>query len=142
MAKQSQNSATNDIQNMFDQHAFEDVFKTWSNMNERLTSILVDAGQRSTKIASETAQEALSNLRDSAEVRDDPAQYGQAYATLLQKQMELMMRAMQSFGEVNQTTGTEAANLASEAGSKMTDKASATTEGLVEKASAAANKAA
>lgn len=142
MAKQTQKSAANDIQSMFDPETFQDFFKTWANMNERLTSIMVDAGQRSTRIASETADEALSNLRTAAEVRDDPTQYGQAYGTLMQKQMELAMRATQSFAEVNQHTGSEAADLASETGSKMTDKASENAERIADKASAAAKKAA
>lgn len=142
MAEQTQKSAANDIQSMFDPETFQDFFKTWANMNERLTSIMVDAGQRSTKIASETTDEALSNLRAAAEVREDPTQYVQAYGTLMQKQMELAVRAMQSCAEVNQHTGSEAADLASETGSKVTEKATENAERLADKASAAAKKAA
>lgn len=142
MAKQNQKSAANDIQSMFDPQNHQNYFKTWADMNERLTSIMVDAGQRSTKITSETVDAALSNLREAAQVREEPAQYAQAYSNLVQKQMELAMYAMQSFGEVNKQTGTEAAELASEAGKTITDQATENTERLADKASSATKKAA
>ncbi len=46
---------------------------------------MVDAGQRSTKLTSETADAVLSNWRDAAQVRDEPAQSAQAYGNLMQK---------------------------------------------------------
>lgn len=142
MAKQNQKSASNDIQSMFDPKNYQDFFKTWANMNERFTSIMVDAGHRSIKITSEAADEALSNFSDAAQVRDEPAHYAQAYSNLMQKQMELAARAMQSFGEVNQKTGSEAAELASEAGNTITEKATENAERLADKASSATKKAA
>ena len=142
MAKQNEKSAANDIQSMFDPQNYQDFFKTWANMNERLTSIMVDAGHRSIKITSETADEALSNVRDAAQVRDDPTQYAQAYSNLMQKQMELAGRAMQSFGEVSKQTGSEAAELASEAGKTIADKTTENAERVTDKVSSATNKAA
>lgn len=142
MAKQNQKSAAHDIQSMFDPQNYQNSFKTWANMNERLTSIMVDAGHRSTKITSETADAALSNLRDAAQVREEPAQYAQAFGNLMQKQMELGMRAMQSYAELSQQTGTEAAELASEAGKTISDKATENAERLADKASSATKKAA
>jgi hypothetical protein len=142
MAKQNEKSAANDIQSMFDPQNYQNFFKTWASMNERMTTIMVDAGQRSTKITSETADEALTNLRDAAQVREEPAEYAQAIANLMQKQMELSMRAMQSFAEVSQQTGSDAGELVSEAGNSITDKATANAERFADKASAATKKAA
>ncbi len=142
MAKQNQKSAANDIQSIFDPQNYQNHFKTWADMNERLTSVMVDAGHRSIKITSETVDAALSNWRDAAQVRDEPAQYAQAYRNLVQKQMELGMRAMQSFAELSQQTGTEAAELASETGKTINDKATENAERLADKASAATKKAA
>ena len=56
MAKQNAKSATNDLQNLFDPQGYQDVFKTWASMNERMASIAVDAGTRATDIASETTK--------------------------------------------------------------------------------------
>jgi hypothetical protein len=142
MAKQNQKSASNEIQSMFDPKNYQDFFKTWANMNERFTSIMVDAGHRSIKITSETANEALSNFRDAAQVRDEPAHYAQAYSTLMQQQIELAGRAMQSFGEESQKTGSAVAELTSEEGNAIAEKATENAERFAEKASSAAKKAA
>ena len=43
MAKQNAKSATNDIQTLFDPKGYQDAAKTFATMNERLTSIAVEA---------------------------------------------------------------------------------------------------
>ena len=142
MVKQNQKSAANDIQNMFDPQNYQNVFKTWANMNERLTSIMVEAGERATEITSGTAKEAFSNLRDVAQVREEPTEYGQAYSNFVQKQMELFTRTAQSLVEVNQKTGNETAELASEAGNQLTEVVTENAERAADKAGSAAKKAA
>jgi len=142
MAKQNKQSAANDIQSMFDPQNYQSVFKTWANMNERVTSILVDAGQRSTEITSETTNETLANLREMTQVRDEAADYGQAYSDFVQKQMDLAMRTVQAFADVSQKTGAEASQLASEAGETLADKATDNADRAASKASSAAKKAA
>ena len=142
MATKNQKSAANDVQNMFDPQNYQSVLKTWANMNERVTAMLVDAGHRSTEITSETANEALTNLRDVTQVRDEPAEYGQAYSDFVQKQMDLAMRTVQAYADVTQKTGSKASELASEAGEKVTDKVSENADRAADKASSAAKKAA
>ena len=63
MARQNAKFAANDIQNLFDPQGYQDVFKTWASMNERMTSIAVEAGTRATEITSETTKEALEALQ-------------------------------------------------------------------------------
>lgn len=142
MAKQNTKSAANEIQNMFDPQNYQNVFKTWANMNERLTSILVDAGHRSTEIMSETVNESLSNLRDAAQVREELGEYSQAYSDLFQKQMNLVIRSAQSLAEVSRDTGSEASELASEAGETLADKVTDNAQRAADKAGSAAKKAA
>ena len=142
MATKNQKSAANDVQNMFDPQNYQSVLKTWANMNERVTAMLVDAGHRSTEITSETANEALTNLRDVTQVRDEPAEYGQAYSDFVQKQMDLAMRTVQAYADVTQRTGSKASELASEAGEKVADKVSENADRAADKASSAAKKAA
>ena len=142
MAKQNAKSAANDIQSLFDPQGYQNVFKTLAGMNERLTQVATEAGNRSTDIASETAKEAFSNLRDVAQVRDEPAEYGKAYSDFVQKQMDLFMRTAQSFADVSQKAGTETADLASKTGEEFGEKVSANVEGAADKAGSAAKKAA
>ena len=135
-------SSTNDIQSLFDPQGYQDVFKTFASMNERMTVNFVEAGNRSTDIASETAKEALSNMRDAAQVRDEPAEYGTAYSEFVQKQMDLFMRTMQSYADVIQKAGSETTELASEAGKEIADKAIDNAEAAANMAGTAAKKAA
>ena len=143
MAKQNNiKSAANDVQGMFDPQNYQNVFKTWANMNERFTQVMVDACERSTEINTETAKETFSNLRDVAQVREEPAEYGQAYSNFMQKQVELFSRTVQSLAEVSQHTSKEAAELASETGSQISDMATENAERAADKAGSAAKKAA
>jgi hypothetical protein len=142
MAKQNAKSAMTDIQNLFDPQGYQDVFKTWASMNERMASIAVDAGTRATDIASETAKEALSNIRDLTKVRDDVSEYGTAYTDFVKKQTELFTQAAQSYSNETQKVGTDAAELASKSGEEIGNKVTTAAEGAVETARSAAKKAA
>ena len=121
---------------------YQDVFKTWASMNERMASIAVDAGTRATDIASETAKEALSNIRDLTKVRDDVSEYGTAYTDFVKKQTELFTQAAQSYSNETQKVGTDAAELASKSGEEIGNKVTTAAEGAVETARSAAKKAA
>ena len=142
MATKNTQSAANDIQSLFDPKGYQDVFQTWARMNERMTGMMVDAASRTTEIASGTTQDALSNIREVAQVRDEPAEYGQAYSDFVQKQTELFTRTAQAYAEVSQKTASEVGELASEAGQQIGDKAAANAQGAADKANSAAKKAA
>ncbi len=142
MAKQNAKSAANDMQSLFDPQGYQDVFKTWASMNERMASIAVEAGTRATDIASETAKEAFSNIRELTQVRDEPAEYGKAYTDFVQKQTELFTRTAQTYANETQKIGSETSDLTSRAGKAITDKVAANAEGAVQTARSAASKAA
>jgi hypothetical protein len=138
MAKQSTKSAANDIRNLLDPQGYQDVVKTWASTNERMMSLAVASGTRATDIASESAKETFSNVRDLTQTRDEPAAYGQAFADFLQKQTELFTRTVQAYAAETQKVGGETAELVSKAGEDVTNKIAATTEGAVKTARSAA----
>jgi hypothetical protein len=142
MAKQNAKSAPNDMQKLFDPQGYQDVFKTFGTMNERLMSIAVEAGTRSTDVASDAAKETFANLRELSQVRDEPTAYGNAYTDFVQKQADLFMRTAEAFGNVTQKAGNETSDLASKAGEEITSKVAANAESATQKVSSAANKAA
>ncbi len=142
MAKQNVKSAANDMQSLFDPKGYQDVFKTMTSVNQRMASLAIEAGTRATDIASETAKEALSNVRDLTQVRDEPADYGKAYSDFLQKQAELITRAAQAYATETQKVGSETSDLATKAGEEISGKVAAHTEDAAQKARSAANKAA
>lgn len=142
MAKQNAKSAINDMQTLFDPRGYQDVFKTWASFNERVSGIMTDAARKSTDIASGTAQEAISNLRDVTTVRDEPADYAKAYGDFVQKQSDLFMRTAQAYADVAKNSGSEASELVSKTGEEIAEKASANVNDAADKAGAAAKKAA
>ncbi|MCQ0090508.1 phasin family protein [Roseovarius sp. M141] len=142
MAKQNAKSAANDIQSLFDPQGYQDAFKTWAGMNEHMASIAIEAGTRATDIASATTKEALSNMRDLAQVRDDVSEYGSAYTDFVKKQTELFTRTVQSYSNETQKVGTETAELASKAGEEISDKVTTAAEGAAQTVHSAAKKAA
>ena len=142
MAKQNTKSAINDIQSLFDPQGYQDAFKTWAQTGERMTAITSEAAVRSTDIASDSAKEAFTNLREVSQVREQPADYGKAYTDFVQKQMDLFMRTAKAMSDVSQKTGTEAGELATKAGEDLSQKVSANAQGAANKAASAASKAA
>ncbi len=148
MTKQNTPSATNametvanQIQSLFNPQGNQDIFKTWARMSERMTAIVVEAGTQSTDIMSNTTKEALSNLADATQVRDEPAEYSKAYSDFAQKQMDLLTRAAQDVGEVTQKAGTEATSLASKASEELKDEVAAKADDATDKAAATAKHA-
>lgn len=142
MAKQNTKSATNDLQGLFDPKGYEDIFKTLTSANERMTSIFVETATKSTDIAAETAKEAFSNLREVTAVRDEQADYGKAYSDFVQKQADLFMRTTKSLGDVTQEFGTETTEFASKTGEELSGKVTAKASQATDKATSAEKKAA
>jgi len=142
MAKQNTKSATSDLQGLFDPKGFEDIFKTLTSANERMTSIFIETATKSTDISANTAKEAFSNLREVSAVRDEQADYGKAYSDFVQKQADLFMRATKSFGGVTQEFGTETTEFASKTGEELSGKVTAKAHEATDTAKDAAKTAA
>jgi hypothetical protein len=139
---QNAKSAANDIRSLFDPQGYRNAFKSLAGANERLTGIMVGAASKTTDITSETTHEALSNVRDVSQVRDEAADYGKACSDFAQKQVDLFVRTAKAYAEVGRKAGTEAADLAAEAGADAGSKAAANAEAAADKAGSAARKAA
>ena len=141
MTTQNTQTAMFDIQSLFDPKGSQDLFETMASMNERMTAIFVDAGTRSVEIMTATTKQSLSNLRDVAQVREEPADYAKAYSEFAQKQMDLLKRSAQDVGEVTQKAGTETQELTSEVGEEVNGKVAASAKEAGEKFTANAKEA-
>ena len=141
-ATETMESAAHQMQSMFNAQGYQNVLRTWAGMNERMTSIFVDAGTRSIDIMSEKTKEALSNLRDVTQVRDEAAEYTQAYSDFAQKQMNLVKSLAQEVGEVTQQAGNETKDLATSAGQELNEKISENVKDATDKATARVEEAA
>jgi hypothetical protein len=91
-------------------------------VNERVASITVEAGTRATDVASETTKQALANVRELTQVRDEVSGYGKAHMDFVQKQAELFTRTVRTYATETQKVGTEVGELGFEAGEEVTAK--------------------
>ncbi len=142
MTTQNTKAAMSDIQSLFNPKGGQDLIKSMASMNQRMTEIFIEAGTRSVEIMSNTAKEALSNLGEATQVREDPADYAKVYSGFAQKQVDLMTRTAQDVGEVTQKVGTATKELASEAGEEMSDKVAANAKEATDKVTSTAKDAA
>ncbi|WP_299822402.1 phasin family protein [uncultured Jannaschia sp.] len=136
MSYQIPNAAAGNLQSLFSPQDGQGLLKKWAGMNARMTSLFVKAGNQSVDIMSNTSKEALSNLREVTQVRDEPAAYGKAYSDFVQKQMDLLQRTAQDMGELTRKTGSESAEMASRAGEDLNDEVTANVEAATNKATA------
>lgn len=114
----------------------------WANMNERMTAIFVKTSTRSIEIVSNTTKEALSNLGEAVQVRENAADYTKAYSDFAQKQVELLKRTAQEVGDLTKQAGTETKELATEAGEELSSKVAANAKEATDKVAAIAKDAA
>lgn len=142
MATQKTKSAANDIQSLFNPKGAQDVVKMWAGINERMTAIFVEAGTKSVEIMSDTTKEALSNLGEATQVRDDASAYAKAYGDFAQKQVELLKRTAQAVGDLAQKAGSDAQGLASDAGQELSSKVAADVKDASEKVASLGKEAA
>ncbi|MDO5759350.1 MAG: YtxH domain-containing protein [Rhodobacterales bacterium] len=140
-ATNAMKSAADNMRGMFNMQGSQNALKTWASMSERMTAVFVEAGTRSTDIMSDAAKEALANLADAMQVRDEPADYSKAYSDFAQKQMTLLQHTVKEVGEVTQAAGTEASKVTSEVGEEMRDKISANVKDAADKAGSAGQEA-
>lgn len=116
MAKSDSTALFPEIPNLFDAGAFRDRSKAWAGFGSRLSGLTFDSMSKSTDIATAASKEAISNLRFITTVRDDASDYAKAWSGFVQGQMDLTRRTAEAFFDLAQKAGTEASELASEAG--------------------------
>ena len=133
MTTQNAKTTMTGMQSLFNPNGGQDLIKAMANMNQRMTAIFVEAGNRSVEIMSKTAKEALSNLGEATQVREDPADYAKAYSNFAQKQFGLMTRTAQDVGQLTQKAGTDTKELTSEAREEFSDNVAANAKETTDK---------
>ncbi|WOI57676.1 phasin family protein [Palleronia sp. LCG004] len=140
--QQKTKSAANDMQSLFDPQSYRSAFETWASSNERMSNVALEAGNRMTEVASDSARESFANIREVTQVREEFADYGKAYSDFMQKQMDLVMRSAQSFAEIAQNAGGQTTELVQKTGQEMGETMNANLETAANKATSATKSAA
>ncbi|MDV4145435.1 MULTISPECIES: phasin family protein [Shimia] len=144
MAKtQDLNTMLKDMMGAFpvDTSAMEDAFKNTASMNEKLTSVALEAAEKSSEISSKWTKETISKLSDMAKAKDEPADYAKAMTDFASAQAEVAAENMAAFAEVAKKVQMETVELLMAAGKDATEEATAAVKKATDEVTSAAKKA-
>ena len=125
-----------------DTTALEDAFKTTATLNEKLSSVALDAAEKSTEISSKWTKDTLAKLADMSKAKTEPADYAKAMTDFASAQAEVAAENIAAFAEVAKKVQMDTVELMMAAGKDFSEEATAAVKKATEDATAVAKKAA
>lgn len=125
-----------------DMTAVQDAFKTQATFGEKLSKVALEAADKSAEISGKWTKESLAKAGVVAKVKEDPADYGKAFADFASAQAELAAENMAAFAEVAKKVQMETVELMLAAGKDFSEDASAAVKKATDEVTKAAKKAA
>lgn len=122
--------------------AFEDAFKSTAALNEKLTSVALEAAEKSAEISNTWTQDALSKLSEASKAKAEPADYAKAMSDLASSSAETATEKMAAFAEIAKKVQMDTVELMMAAGKELSDEASAVVKKATDDATAVVKKAA
>lgn len=144
MAKaQDMNTMMKDMMGAFpvDTKAMEDAFKNQAALSEKLSSVALDAAEKSAEISSAWTKTTLAKLSDMAKAKAEPADYAKAMSDFASANAEVAAENMAAFAEIAKKAQTETVELMMSAGKNLQEDAAKAVKKAAEDATAAAKKA-
>ncbi len=124
-----------------DASAFQNAFKTQAAFGEKLTSVALEAAQKSTEISSKWAKEALAKLSAASKAKAEPADYTKAATDFASAAAEIASEHMAAFAEVAKKVQADTVELLLAAGKDASVEATAAVKKATDEATAVAKKA-
>lgn len=125
-----------------DTAAMEDAFKTATTLNEKLSSVAIDAAEKSTEISSKWTKETLAKLAEMSKAKADPADYAKSMTDFASAYAEVTAEHMAAFAEVAKKVQMDTVELMMAAGKDLSEDASAAVKKATNEVTSAAKKAA
>lgn len=125
-----------------DTAAMEDAFKSTATLNEKFSSVALEAAEKSTEISSKWTKDTLSKLADMSKVKTDPADYAKAMTDFASAQAEVAAENMAAFAEVAKKVQMDTVELVMAAGKDLSEEATAAVQKASKEVTTAAKKAA
>lgn len=125
-----------------DTAAMEDAFKNTAALNEKLTSVALDAAGKSAEISNKWATETLAKLADVSKAKAEPADYAKAAADFASASAEVAAENMAAFAEIAKKVQMDTVELLMAAGKEAGEEATAAVKKATDEVTAAAKKAA
>ena len=125
-----------------DTKAMQDAFKTQATLSEKMSSVALEAAEKSTELSSKWTLDTLSKLQTVTKVKDDPADYTKAMTDFASASAESAAEHMAAFAEIAKKVQMETVELMLAAGKDMSEEATAAVKKATTEVTAAAKKAA
>jgi len=137
------NAVLKDMMGAFpvDTAAMEDAYKNAVSLNEKLSSVALQAAEKSTEISSKWTKDTLSKVADISKAKDEPADYAKAMTDFASASAEVAAENMAAFAEVAKRVQMETVELMMAAGKDLGEDAAAAVQKATKDATAAAKKA-
>ena len=144
MAKaQDFNAVLKDMMGSFpvDTAAMEDAYKNAVSLNEKFSSVALEAAEKSTEISSKWTKDTLAKVADMSKAKAEPADYAKAMTDFASASAEVAAENMAAFAEVAKKVQMETVELLMAAGKDLGEDAAAAVQKATKEATAAAKKA-
>ncbi|MEP4700787.1 MAG: phasin family protein [Parasphingorhabdus sp.] len=125
-----------------DTTSMEDAFKTTASMNEKLSSVALEAAEKSAEISSKWTKDTLAKLADMSKAKSEPADYAKAMTDFASATAEVAAENMSAFAEIAKKVQMDTVELMMAAGKDITEDATAAVKKATTDVTAAAKKAA
>ncbi|MEP3295836.1 MAG: phasin family protein [Pseudoruegeria sp.] len=120
-----------------DTKAFEDAYKTTTELNEKFTNVALEAADKSAEISSKWTKDTIARLGSVSAAKTDVADYGKALTDFASASAETASENMAAFAEVAKKVQMETVELMMASGKNLSEDATA----AVKKATTEATKA-
>lgn len=124
-----------------DMTAMEEAFKTSAALNEKLSSVALEAASKSAEISNKWAKDTLAKLNEMSRAKSEPADYSKAIGTFASASAEAAAENIAAFAEVAKKVQMDTVELLMAAGKDITEDASAAMKKATDGVTAAAKKA-
>ncbi|MFS4580214.1 phasin, PhaP [Phaeobacter sp. C3_T13_0] len=125
-----------------DTSAMEDAFKSTAALNEKLSTVALQAAEKSAEISNSWAKETLTKLGSVSKAQAEPADYAKAATDFASASAEVAAENMAAFAEVAKKVQMDTVELLMSAGKDISEEASAAVKKATDDVTSAAKKAA
>ena len=145
MAKtQDFTAALKDVMGAFpvDTAAMEDAFKTTATLNEKLSSVALEAAEKSAEISNKWTKDTLAKLGEMSKAKAEPADYAKAVTDFASATAEVAAENMAAYAEIAKKVQMDTVELLMAAGKDISEDATAAVKKATNDVTKAAKKAA
>lgn len=144
MAKtQDFTAAFKDVMGSFpvDTKAMEEMFKSQTTLAEKMSTVSIDAAQKSTELSAKWAQDTLGKMQALTAAKTEPADYAKSMTDFASASAEAAAEHMAAFAEIAKSVQTQTLELMMAAGKDMSEDMTKAAKKATDDMSASAKKA-